>query len=472
MVSIAIVNFTNYKRGQSRSSMALVMEYVQREMKTRYGELRLVTGINCRPESVYDDFLRTKLLYHKTDGTMFYHMVQSFPKGEKVDPVAAHNCALELAKWFQDYEVLVCTHVEREHIHSHFIINSVNLETGRKLHMAEPQLQELRQRNDMACAMFNLPVFQPQQKKKKVKSMSGAEYHAAARGESWKFQLMNTIDECMRYARTKEEFITLMEIEGYQVHWTDSRKNITYTIPSGMKCRDNKLHDERYLKEAMEHEFRIRKRLIYGTAERDEQEAASTVYEFQSAERTDTRSAGTGADADTDAAAHRDPVRDTGGDGTTGTTAENAGAVQQHTGESAADTGTEHKQQSDMAADRCSNQADGRTTEAGSTSGEDGRTGWEAERETLLAEQTAPAQDHTSGSGLAGSHPDPNGTGSLGHDLVVLGKELERLDEPASLTPAPMHIDKKQWKKLQKKKIALGHKPDDHEDKQTWQQTM
>ena len=71
-------------------------------------------------------------------------MVQSFPKGELVDPVTAHACALELAKWYQDYEVLVCTHVEREHIHSHFIINSVNLETGLKLHMAVPQLQELR----------------------------------------------------------------------------------------------------------------------------------------------------------------------------------------------------------------------------------------------------------------------------------------------------------------------------------------
>jgi len=452
--------------------MALVMEYVQREVKTRFGELRLVTGINCRPESVYDDFLRTKLLYHKTDGTMFYHMVQSFPKGEKVDPVAAHNCALELAKWFQDYEVLVCTHVEREHIHSHFIINSVNLETGRKLHMAEPQLQELRQRNDMACAMFNLPVFQPQQKKKKVKSMSGAEYHAAARGESWKFQLMNTIDECMRYARTKEEFITLMEIEGYQVHWTDSRKNITYTIPSGMKCRDNKLHDERYLKEAMEHEFRIRKRLIYGAAERAEQEATSTIYEFQSAERTDTRSAGAGADADTDAAAHRDPVRDTGGDGTTGTTTESTGDCRQYTGKFAADANTEHEQQPDMAPDGCSAQADGRTAEAGGASGEDGRTGWEAERETLLAAQAAPAQDHTSGSGLAGGHSGVDDAGSLGHDLVVLGKELERLDEPAPLTPALMHIDKKRWKELQKKKTALGHKQDDHEDKQTWQQTM
>ena len=469
---MAIIHFTNYKRGQSRSSMALVMRYVQREVKTRYGELRLVTGVNCRPESVYDDFLRTKLLYHKTDGTMFYHMVQSFPKGEKVDPVAAHNCALELAKWFQDYEVLVCTHVEREHIHSHFIINSVNLETGRKLHMAEPQLQELRQRNDMACAMFNLPVLQPQQKKKKVKSMSGAEYHAAARGESWKFQLMNTIDECMRYARTKEEFITLMEIEGYQVLWKDSRKNITYTIPSGMKCRDNKLHDERYLKEAMEHEFRIRKRLIYGAAERDEQEAASTVSDFQSAEHTDTRSAGAGADTDTDAAAHRGSMCDTGDGRAVGTTVENAGAAQQHTGELVADAGTEGGRQHKLAADGCSDQADGRTDETGNASGEDGRTGWEAERETLLAAQAAPAQDHASGSGLAGSHSGVDDAGSLGHDLVVLGKELERLDEPAPLTPTPAHIDKKRWKELQKKKTALGHKPDDHEDKQTWQQTM
>lgn len=68
---------------------------------------------------------------------------------------------------------------------------------------------------------FGLPVFQPQ-KRRKVKSMSGAEYHTAARGESWKFRLMNTIDACMRYARSREEFIALMRSEGYDVRWTDS----------------------------------------------------------------------------------------------------------------------------------------------------------------------------------------------------------------------------------------------------------
>ena len=450
--------------------MALVMEYVQREMKTRYGELRLVTGINCRPESVYDDFLRTKLLYHKADGTMFYHMVQSFPKGADVDPAVAHAAALKLAEYFAGHEVLVCTHTDREHVHSHCIINSGSFDTGKKLHIAKEQLKELRQRNDEVCMQFSLPVFVPNPNRQKSKHMTIGEYHMAKRGTSKKFQLMAVIQECMRHAATKDDFIALMESEGYKITWTPKRQEITYISATGWRCCDTSLFQDRFLKERMEHEFEIRAELLYGRAHGEE---SSSAYEEDRAEAV---RAGTGNNSGSDTtahtAAHRDPVRDTGGDGTTGTTAENAGAVQQHTGESAADTGTEHKQQSDMAADRCSDQADGRTAEAGSASGEDGRTGWEAERETLLAAQAAPAQDHTSGSGLACSHPDPNGTGSLGHDLVVLGKELERLDEPAPLTPAPMHIDKKRWKELQKKKTALGHKPDDHEDKQTWQQTM
>ena len=91
--------------------------------------------------------------------------------------------------------------------------------------------------------------------------MSSREYRSAAKGESRKFRLMNTIDQCMRYASTKEEFLSLMESEGYQVRWTDSRKSITYTTPTGMKCRDDRLHEAKYTKEVMEHEFRIRVRL-------------------------------------------------------------------------------------------------------------------------------------------------------------------------------------------------------------------
>ena len=110
--------------------------------------------------------------------------------------------------------------------------------------------------------------------------MSTREYRSAAKGESWKFRLMNTIDQCMRYAASKEEFISLMESEGYQVRWTDSRKNITYSTPKGMKCRDDRLHEEKYTKEVMEHEFRIRAAIVHGGIEAEEHYAVYDAAEL------------------------------------------------------------------------------------------------------------------------------------------------------------------------------------------------
>ncbi len=111
---MAIVHFVNYKRGtQSRAAMRGVMLYVMQEKKTTWEGEPLVSGINCQPQSVYDDFLNTKLLYHKDGGMMFYHMVQSFPKGAAVDPRQAHEAARRLAEYFDGCEVLVCTHVDR-----------------------------------------------------------------------------------------------------------------------------------------------------------------------------------------------------------------------------------------------------------------------------------------------------------------------------------------------------------------------
>ena len=257
---MAIISFTNYKRGQTTGCMGAVMRYTMQDKKTEFDGQRLVTGINCQPESVYADFMTTKRLHHKTDGVIFYHMVQSFPKGEAVDPVTAHAAALKLAEYYEGYEVLVCTHTDREHIHSHCVINSVNFETGKKLHMAKEQIQELMRRNDMICQEMGLPVFEVTAQQ--ARGMGGAEYHTALKGQSWKLRLMNTIDECMKYAADKDAFVSLMESEGYAVRWESGRKYITYTTPDGMKCRDNKLHEEKYCKEAMEHEFRIRAEIV------------------------------------------------------------------------------------------------------------------------------------------------------------------------------------------------------------------
>ena len=284
---MAIISFTNYKRGQTTGCMGAVMRYTMQDKKTEFDGQRLVTGINCQPESVYADFMTTKRLYHKTDGVLFYHMVQSFPKGEAVDPVTAHAAALRLAEYYEGYEVLVCTHTDREHIHSHLLINSVNFDTGRKLHVAKEQLQELRQRNDQVCMEFSLPVFQPREQKQKTKTMTVGEYHTAARGQSKKLQLMNVINDCMRHASNRDEFIALMESEGYKVRWEESRRNITYTTPSGWQCRDRLLFGDKYLKENMNYEFRIREEIIHGRAHATEPSRANTAADSTGAECAD-----------------------------------------------------------------------------------------------------------------------------------------------------------------------------------------
>ena len=242
----------NYKKGtQTRGCMKSVMRYVSQLSKTLWDGQPLVSGIGCQPETAFDEFLSTKLLHRKDGGVMFYHMVQSFPKGADIDPRTAHEAARRLAEYFEGCEVLVCSHVDLEHIHSHCIINSVNFETGKKVHMADEQIQELRIRNDQICEELGLPKFH-RDEQRHSRGMSNAEYYTADRGESWKFELMRVIDDCMRCAGNREEFLILLRSDGYDATWTDSRKNITYTTPDGRKCRDSKLHIEKYLKENME----------------------------------------------------------------------------------------------------------------------------------------------------------------------------------------------------------------------------
>ena len=254
----------NYKKGtQTRDCMKSVMRYVSQLSKTIWDGQQLVSGIGCQPETAFDEFLSTKLLHRKDGGVMFYHMVQSFPKGANIDPRAAHEAARQLAGYFEGCEVLVCTHVDREHIHSHCIINSVNFETGKKVHMADEQIQALRVRNDEICEELGLPKFQ-RDEQKCPRGMSNAEYYTADSGESWKFELMRVIDECMRCAGSREEFLALLRAEGYTANWSPSRKNITYTTPGGRKCRDRKLHMMKYLKENMEAEFGYRTEIDSG----------------------------------------------------------------------------------------------------------------------------------------------------------------------------------------------------------------
>ena len=259
-----IIHFINSKT-QTAGGMKNVLAYVTRTEKTKSEDKQYVTALNCSAPTAYAEMLATKNTYHKNSGRMYYHLVRSFPKGDDTSPELAHRIAVELAeKAFGKYECVVATHIDREHIHSHIVFNSVSFEDGKKYHSNGNTVQELMDLSDEICMRYGVAVLDKQpQKKKDV--FSDREYRSAVRGESWKFQLMNAVTEVMKQAKSKKQFVFMMKQLGYGVRWEDSRKYITYTCPNGRKCRCAKLHGEKFSKEMMEYEFKIRRECLDGT---------------------------------------------------------------------------------------------------------------------------------------------------------------------------------------------------------------
>ncbi len=426
---MATVNFINRPKGQTRGGLFAVLSYTMKAEKTAYEGRNLVTGVNCSPQSAYHEFINTKLLNEKCNGRMYYHFVQAFHKDENITPQTAHEIALKLADFYKGYEILVCTHTDREHIHSHFVVNSVNLETGKKLHQSAHAIQEIRLASDQLCMEYNLTLCQPREHKTKL--ITAGEYHSAKRGNSWKMRLANTIDECMQYATSKEMFLELMESEGYKVNWTNSRKYITYTTPEGNKCRDNKLHEQKYLKEMMENEFTIRRKINFGTAETEEQATATATSSYREMQLVE-------------------------------------GKCEQHILQPRLDIGLnrgntvrdEHLEKQDGQLEQSDLRATdqdgfGEVKQKAMGDGEDIITGWEKERATLFYAQTEIAENQLGGLAL-----DTDEFSSLVGDIASLGRAVDSANQTAPVIDATTQIV------VHERKRGHSHKEDDRESQE------
>lgn len=244
---------------QSVSAMRGLINYCLQDFKVRDEQSgrRLVGGVNCNGENAYTEFMTTKNSYGKTTGMNFYQYVQSFSPREDVTPERAHQIGLEFVqKAWPGHEVLVTTHSDAEHIHSHFVINSVSFENGYKLRQNPQSLIKLRALSDEICKAYGLSTLAAY--KGGGSKVSSREYRAAVKGESWKFRLMSDIDSAMNKSGSKQDFISEMKRKGYEITWTNERKYITFSCPNGRKCRDKTLHDEKYLKETIEYELQFR----------------------------------------------------------------------------------------------------------------------------------------------------------------------------------------------------------------------
>lgn len=262
---MAIIHFINRPKSQTSNGLFFVLRYTMQDKKTVTEDgVKYVSGVNCTPQSAYTEFNNTKKLFGKTEGRQYYHFVQSFSVDENISPETAHEIALRFAQEtekFKGFEIVVSTHCDRDHIHSHFVMNSVNSETGKKFHITEREIEMLMRVSDNICREYGLSVIEPKPKSERAKPMSDREYRSAVKGQSWKIQLEAVISNAMKTAASREHFIWLLESEGHKVKWTDTRKNITYTTPEGKLCRDSKLHLQKFLKENMEYEFKIRQEI-------------------------------------------------------------------------------------------------------------------------------------------------------------------------------------------------------------------
>lgn len=186
------------KAVSSKASIRRALNYILNPEKTK---LQLVSSLNCYPYSAIEEMEVTKLVWGKTQGRQYYHFIQSFSPEENLTPQQANDIAVKLAEQqFENFQVVISTHQDRDHIHTHFILNSVNSLDGYKFNWSKHDLQNMKDASDLICLENNLSIIEKPTAKKRY---TQAEQGLRDRGQKpWKdvireaveFELVNSTD--------------------------------------------------------------------------------------------------------------------------------------------------------------------------------------------------------------------------------------------------------------------------------------
>ena len=202
----------------SLENLTDVMHYAADEDKTE--KQFFVTGINCSAEIARDQFVTVKKQFNKEDGIVAYHGYQSFEAGE-VTPELAHAIGLEFARrvWGEDYQVVVSTHLNTEHIHNHFVVNSVSFLHGRRLRAK--QWYEFNKISDEICRAHGLSVVE----KPEGKGFSKEFYEMEKAGGGTRLNVARkAVDEAISVSTNLKEFELAMKSMGYSCNLDPGRK--------------------------------------------------------------------------------------------------------------------------------------------------------------------------------------------------------------------------------------------------------
>ncbi len=264
------------KAVSSKSSIKIAIAYVSKEEKTEH---KLLSGYNLSlPETAYEEMQITKEIWNKTDGRTYKHYIQSFAPDEAITPEQAHAIAKEFVEsctQFKGFEVLIATHQDREHIHTHFILNSVSFEDGHKFQQKSTELQKMKDLSDKICLEHGFSLTH------KGKTFDGAEREETTAYKKEQYRLLQRAEqgemesyvqdialavmECREQSKSREQFINMMNANDYGVIWSDNHKYITFIDLARQeqgekqcKIRNSKLEKYYHIdfsKEGLESEF-------------------------------------------------------------------------------------------------------------------------------------------------------------------------------------------------------------------------
>lgn len=205
-----------------------VINYVKNGEKTENGIL--ISALNCLPENAYKQMMMIKRNYHKEGGILAYHYIQSFNGNREVTPDKANDIGLELAnELFGDkYQVLVCTHVNKENTHNHILINSVAIDDGKKYHNGNFEIALFRQVSDELCRKYGLSIVETERSEKAMGISKSRINHYVRNNE--KMQLVKKdIDNAIQKANSYRHFKEQLYEKNYDIK--DNGKCLTLTTP-------------------------------------------------------------------------------------------------------------------------------------------------------------------------------------------------------------------------------------------------
>ena len=190
-----------------------VMDYASDDYKTE--ERIYVSAVNATPETARQKMQQTKMQFRKTDGIVAFHAIQSFKPGE-VTPKLAHEIGKRLAEemWGDRFEVVIATHLNKEHLHNHFVINSVSFVDGKRYYDNTANYNCLKRLSDSLCEEYNLSVI----RNPKNKGKHYAEILAEKNGyPTIRGQIKDELDEIIKASYTYKDFWEILKERGYEV---------------------------------------------------------------------------------------------------------------------------------------------------------------------------------------------------------------------------------------------------------------